>query len=173
VREATFWRVVVSDEVNLLDEFVGATERQGVSYCLIGGQAVNAYVDPLVSLDLDVVVAAGALEPLLRGLPGSMQVERFPPSVNVSQPGSDLRIQIQTDARYIAFVERAQSREVLGHTLRVARVEDVLRGKVWAFQDSQRRPSKRQKDLADISRLVESFADLRANVPPDVLARLM
>jgi hypothetical protein len=36
-----------------------------------------------------------------------------------------------------------------------ARVEDVLQGKVWAVQDSSRRGSKRQKDLADIARILE------------------
>ena len=37
-------------------------EEQGVSYCVIGGQAVNAYVEPLVSMDLDVVIAVEDLE---------------------------------------------------------------------------------------------------------------
>jgi hypothetical protein len=43
---------------------------------------------------------------------------------------------------------------------------------VWAAQDPTRRPSKRQKDLADISRLLEAHPELRARVPADVLARL-
>jgi hypothetical protein len=93
--------------------------------------------------------------------------------VNVSLPGSDLRVQLQTDPRYAAFVERASVRDVLGLSLPVAAVEDVLQGKVWAAQDPKRRPSKRQKDLADISRLLEAHPELRRSVPPDVLARLI
>jgi len=58
-------------------------------------------------------------------------------------------------------------------TLPVASLEDVLEGKVWAAQDPARPPSKRQKDLADISRLLESYPELRARVPADVLARLL
>ena len=54
-----------------------------------------------------------------------------------------------------------------------ARIEDVLQGKVWAAQDLTRRSSKRQKDLADIARLLEARPDLRALVPGDVLARLV
>jgi hypothetical protein len=88
-------------------------------------------------------------------------------------PGSDLRVQIQTDPRYAAFVDRAVTREVLGVRLSVASVEDLLQGKVWAVSDETRRPSKRQKDLADIARLLESFPEMRRRVPPDVLARLV
>jgi hypothetical protein len=70
-------------------------------------------------------------------------------------------------------VERAERRDVLGLTLPVARVEDVLQGKIWAVQDRMRRPSKRQKDLADIARLLESYPDLRNDVPREVLALLL
>jgi hypothetical protein len=55
----------------------------------------------------------------------------------------------------------------------VARLEDVLQGKIWAAQDPTRRGSKRQKDLADIARLVESYPDLRRQVPVDILNRLI
>jgi hypothetical protein len=126
-----------------------------------------------VSLDLDLAVAAedvASAEDLLRR---HFRVERFPHSVNVSAPGSDLRVQLQTDLRYAAFVGGASPREVLGLRLPVARIEDVLQGKIWAAQDPTRRPSKRQKDLADISRLIETHPDLRGRVPDDVLSRLI
>jgi hypothetical protein len=100
-------------------------------------------------------------------------VTRFPHSVNVSLADSDLRVQLQTDPRYAPFVERASSRDVLGLSLPVAAVEDVIQGKVWAAQDPGRRPSKRQKDLADISRLLEAYPDMRSRVPQDVLDRLI
>ena len=57
--------------------------------------------------------------------------------------------------------------------LPVAKIEDVLHGKVWAVQDPTRRASKRQKDLADIARLLETDPILREEVPDDVLARLV
>jgi hypothetical protein len=87
--------------------------------------------------------------------------------------GSDLRVQLQTDLRYGAFVGSASERDVLGLRLPVAKLEDVLQGKVWAAQDPARRPSKRQKDLADISRLLESFPELRSRIPEDILSRLI
>jgi hypothetical protein len=126
-----------------------------------------------VSLDLDLVVAAnqiGTVEALVRD---SFVVEQFPHSVNVLLPGSDLRVQIQTDPRYAPFVDRATVRDVLGVPLPVASVEDLLQGKLWAATDPTRRPSKRQKDLADIARLLETDPALRERVPADVLARLV
>jgi hypothetical protein len=168
-----FWRAVTVDRSNLLDQLLGLFRDEHVRYCVIGGLAVNAYVEPVVTLDLDVVVAVSDL-PRVEALLASMfQVERFPHSVNVSAPGSDLRVQLQTDPRYAAFVERAQPRDVLGLNMPVARADDVLQGKVWAVQDQARRASKRQKDLADIARLLEAYPALRAGIPQDVLDRLL
>jgi hypothetical protein len=92
--------------------------------------------------------------------------------LDVSAPGSDLRVQLQRDPRYFEFVDGAAPRNVLGLSLPVARIEDVLRGKIWAVQDPQRRSSKRQKDLADIARLLEARPSLRISVPAEILARL-
>jgi hypothetical protein len=173
MRAHAFWKAIAVDRSGLLERLTGLLAEHAIRYCVVGGQAVNAYVDPLVSLDLDLAVAAGqaaTLEPLLRS---AFRVERFPHSVNVSLPGSDLRVQFQTDPRYASFVERASAREVLGVMLPVAHVEDVLRGKVWAAQDASRRPSKRQKDLADIARLIEARPELRGDVPADVLSKLV
>jgi len=39
----------------------------------------------------------------------------------------------------------------------VASLEDVLKGKIWAYSDEARRKSKRQKDLADMSRIIVSL----------------
>jgi hypothetical protein len=168
-----YWKTVTADAVDFLDRVVGLLAESGLRYCVIGGQAVNAFVEPVVSLDLDLAVAAedaSSAEELLRR---HFRVERFPHSVNVSTVGSDLRVQLQTDPRYAEFTSGASLRDVLGLKLPVARLEDVLQGKVWAAQDPKRRPSKRQKDLADISRLLEAYPALRSRVPDDVLSRLI
>jgi hypothetical protein len=137
---------------------------------VIGGLAVNAYAEPVVSLDLDMVVIADQLEMLVEMLQTRFTIRRYPHSVNVSSPTSDLRIQLQMDPRYQAFVQRAAKQNVLGYTLPVAALEDVLQGKLWAFQDAERRPSKRQKDLADILRLVETHPRLEALLPDNLRA---
>ena len=58
------------------------------------------------------------------------RLERSAHSLNVSLAGSDLRVQIQLDPRHMAFVQHASVRAVLGTRLPVARVEDVLQGKI-------------------------------------------
>jgi hypothetical protein len=172
VQALQFWRTAVADDSGFLEAFIDCLTAHGIRYCIIGGQGVNAYVEPLVSLDLDVVVAAEQLEGLEALLEATFVVHRFPHSLNVSLPDSDLRVQIQTDTRYAPFVARATEREVLGLKLPVAEIGDLLQGKVWAVEDSTRRASKRQKDLADILRLIEAHPELRDRVPPEILDRL-
>jgi hypothetical protein len=158
------------DVVQLLLSLLEATHA---AYCVIGGLAVNAYAEPVVSLDLDLVVVADRVDALLAAaLVKGMKAERFGHSLNLYPARSDLRIQIQTDSRYQDFLHRAARREVLGYPLMVAALRDVLRGKVWAYTDQARRASKRQKDLADIMRLVETHPELKADLPPDVADRL-
>lgn len=168
-----FWKTVLADDADLLERLVAALHDQGIRYCVVGGQAVNAYVEPLVSLDLDLAVAADQLSAIDGFAQHGFRVEHFPHSVNISVAGSDLRVQVQTDARYAVFVDRATPRNVLGLTLPVAAVEDVLRGKIWAAQDSTRRASKRQKDFADIARLLEAYPQLREQVPAAILTQLL
>lgn len=153
------------DVLQILLDMLAETEAR---YCVIGGLAVNAYAEPVVSLDLDIVVAAEGVDKVAdaaakRGL----KVERFEHSVNLSSGKSDLRVQLQTDERYQAFIPRAAERDVLGYHMQVAAVEDVLQGKVWAYADPARRASKRQKDLADIMRLVEANPELEFELPDD------
>ncbi|MBM2847658.1 MAG: uncharacterized protein HW418_600 [Anaerolineales bacterium] len=168
-----FWKLVTMDKADFIVELTDLLRTEGIKYAVIGGQAVNAYAEPLVSLDLDLAVAVEHLEKVEALLRAHFKVERFPHSLNVSQSGSDLRVQIQTDPRYSDFVARAAPRNVLDLTLPVADMRDVLQGKIWAAQDRERRPSKRQKDLADIARLLEAYPELRAMVPDNILSRLV
>jgi len=160
-----FWKAVTMDQAGFLEGLIAVLEGNGIRYCVIGGQAVNAYAEPLVSLDL--AVATEHLGRAEDALGKKFKVERFAHSLNVSMTGSDLRVQIQTDPRYATFLERASVREVLGLRLPVASVEDVLQGKVWAALDAERR-----KDLLDIERILESRPELRERVPQEIIARL-
>ena len=173
MRARDYWKAVTVDRSGFLDSFLARLHKSGAKYCVVGGQAVNAYVDPVVSLDLDIVVTVGDRERLITALTPHYQIEEFPHSVNLSDPGSDLRVQIQTDPRYLAFIDHALTRDVLGIPLRVARPEDVLQGKIWAASDETRRGSKRQKDLADIARLLETYPEFRPLVPESLQRRLL
>jgi len=83
-----------------------------------------------------------------------------------------LRVQIQLDSRYQAFLDRTTQHTVLGTPMPVASVYDVLRGMIWACQDDSQQGSKHQQDLADIARLLEAHPRLRPTVPEAIRHKL-
>jgi hypothetical protein len=172
MNERDLFNQVTNSREDFLREFLDILDDKRIPFCVIGGLAVNAYAEPVVSLDLDLVVIAERLEELMAVLEDRFSVKRFPHSVNVSSSHSDLRIQIQTDPRYQPFVARSEQRTVLGYEMSVAALEDVLLGKAWAFSDPTRRPSKRQKDLADVLRLVETHPHLLSLLPDPLKGRV-
>jgi hypothetical protein len=143
------------------------------SWCLIGGLAVNCYVEPVYTIDADVVVASENLARVREELGAAgFRFEEFPYSLNASKPGSELRIQFTQDVRYQEFINRAERREVLGNSIPVARLEDILQGKVWAWKDSERRPTKRKKDELDLMRIAEAFPKLRPKLPREIIDQI-
>jgi len=168
-----FLNSLAKGKADILQQLLGILSETGSDYCLIGGLAVNAYVEPVVSLDVDIVVAVGNIEAVSNAARAqNMKVEAFPHSLNFTGSDSDLRIQVQTDPRYQSFIASATSREILGYTMKVASLGNVLQGKVWAYMDDTRRRSKRQKDLADISRIIETYPELTTCLPSKVKDRL-
>ena len=172
MRALQFWKAVTVDRSDFLERILGLLEENGVRFCAIGGVAVNAYTEPVVTIDLDIAVALEDIGRAEQLLSREFRVRRFAYTLNVSATGSDLMVQIQTEPAYAAFVERAQIREVLGLRLPVATVEDVLQGKIWAAQEPTRRRSKRGKDLNDILRLIEAYPELKDRVPEEVLNQI-
>lgn len=138
-------------------------------YCLIGGLAVNCYVEPVYTLDADIVVVASRLPELAEHLrTEGYKVEEHAHSLNALAPESELRIQFTTDERYQVFLPRATGATVLGIPVKVASLEDVTRGKLWAYTDPSRRLSKRKKDELDLIRLGEAYPSLRSLFPEEV-----
>jgi hypothetical protein len=161
-----FLNSLAKGKFDILQQFLAILTETGSRYCVIGGLGVNAYVEPVVSLDVDIVVALHDVEAVLDAAKRhELKVEQFEHSINISSPSSDLRIQIQTDPRYQGFIPRAEVHDVLGYEMKVAALDDVMQGKVWAYMDDTRRRSKRQKDLADILRIIEAFPEHAARLP--------
>lgn len=168
----TFFKKIANGETDAVALLLSLLKDIKAEYCVIGGLAVNAYADPVVSLDLDLAVVSGRLADLRRAAKArSIKIREFEPSLNLEVPGSDLRIQVQTDPRYQDFIPRAERRDVLGYKMNVAGLDDLLQGKIWAFSDETRRKSKRQKDLADILRLVETHPRLKRRLPREIADR--
>jgi hypothetical protein len=160
-----FLNSIANGEIDILQILIDLLNELGTEYCIIGGLAVNAYVEPVVSLDLDLIIAVQDIDKVCKAAAErGLKIEQFEYSVNLTSPKSDLRVQIQKDPRYQAFIRGAQSKPVLGYQLRVAAPQDVIKGKIWAYSDERRRKSKRQKDLADILRLLEAFPELEIHL---------
>jgi hypothetical protein len=138
-------------------------------YCLIGGLAVNCYVEPVYTLDADMVVISSVLRDLMAHLDEQgFKTEVHRNTVNALSNGSDLRIQFTTDERYQEFPLRSVEAEVLGMQVKIARLEDVTQGKLWAYSDPQQRLIKRKKDELDLIRLAEAHPHLKALYPTEL-----
>lgn len=168
-----FINSVANGKLDIIQLILDILTETGSRYCLIGGLAVNAYVEPVVSLDLDIVAAVDDVVVISKAaVERGFKVEPFEHSVNLTSKASDLRIQLQTDPRYQGFITDAETRDVLGYKMKVARVGDVLQGKIWAYMDRERRRSKRQKDFADILRIIEAYPELEEKLPPSLRDKL-
>ena len=100
-------------------------------WCLIGGLAVNCYVEPVYTVDVDLVVVAANLERIGRELePAGFRVKKFEHSMNAQRSGSKLNVQFTTDPRYQEFLDSPTEREVLVMRVPVANLKDIVRGKV-------------------------------------------
>jgi hypothetical protein len=137
---------------------VDCLERADIAWCAIGGVAVNHWArEPMVTQDVGFVVATDAVERAVSMLEAEgFQSERFDWSINF-HGRSKIGLQLSTEDFYRDFPDRAVPADVYGILMRVASLEDTLRGKMKAWSDPRRRQSKRIKNLADIARLVESY----------------
>ena len=156
-----FYDWQTSGGTNDVMRLVDCLERADVAWCVIGGVAVNHWAEhPMVTQDVDLVVTSDAVDRVVSSLQDAGFVcERFEWSINFKGQ-SAVSIQLSTEEFYRDFPSRCVPADVHGILMRVASLEDTLRGKIRAWSDSRRRQSKRIKDLADIVRLVEAHPRL-------------
>ena len=140
---------------------------------MIGGLAVNHWAnEPMATADVDLVIATDRLDTCLEAFSASgFTAANFEGSVNL-KGRSTVSIQISTEDFYHTYPERAVPADVHGILMRVASLEDTLQGKLKAWAEPGWRPSKRQKDLTDIFRLLDAHPHLHPLQPEAILARL-
>ena len=142
-------------------------------WCLVGGLAINCYVEPVYTMDADMVVVSTSLPKIRNELTAAgFQVTEHEHSINAQMKGSELRIQFTTDPRYQDFLADTETKNVLGHEVPVASLANVVRGKVWAWSDPKRRLSKRKKDELDLIRIAEGYPEVRNLMPPEITSQL-
>ena len=151
---------------------VGILDRQ-TKWCLIGGLAVNCYVEPVYTLDADIVVVASDLHSIRAALVSvGFTFEEFAHSWNARMADSDLRIQFSLDPKYQDFLHDTKIYTVLDQRVPVASLENVIKGKIWAWSDPRRRLSKRKKDELDLIRILESYPHVAQLMPPEIRQQL-
>jgi hypothetical protein len=142
-------------------------------WCLIGGLAVNCFVEPVYTTDVDIIIVAASLERIESELKAAgFGVKRFAHSTNAQRPGSKLNVQFTTDNRYQDFLGNLTEHKVLGVVVPVASLENIVRGKVWAWKDELRRSTKRKKDELDLMRIAEAHPELRPLIPAGIVNQL-
>ena len=168
--EAEFFAGITGSD-NDLAIAVRALRQSGQPFCLIGGLAVNHYVEPVVTLDADFAVAAqpGVAEALRTG---GFEVTEHPHPLNATLPGSRLRLQVTINSRYAQFPSRAVPATLFGVEMPVAALADLVQGKLWAAQDEKRRASKRQKDKLDLTRLAEAHPQILDLIPRGLVSEV-
>lgn len=150
-----------------------ALEEREISWCMIGDLAVNHWAaEPMATADVDLVIASEKIEEAAEALKGlGFSENRFDWSINFKGE-SKVSIQISTEAMYGEFPSHSVPTEVHGILMRVASLEDTLKGKIAAYSDKGRRGSKKLKDLTDISRLLETHPELSEKIPAEILGKL-
>jgi hypothetical protein len=114
----------------------------------------------MVTQDVDIVIVSGSVENAVKLLEqAGFKAERFGWSINL-KGCSKVGVQISTEKFYEEFPGRSVPADIHGILMRVASLEDTLKGKIEAWKDAERRQSKKIKDLGDIARLVESHPRL-------------
>lgn len=107
---------------------VQSLEEREISWCMIGGLAVNHWAEePMATADVDLVIVTKQLDAAVEAFQSlGFSREEFAHSVNLKGQ-SKVSIQITTAEFYQEFPSRAVPADVHGMLMRVASVEDTHR----------------------------------------------
>jgi hypothetical protein len=152
---------VVTSKERAFRELFRILEESGTRYALIGGLAVQLWGEEArTTLDIDVAVEGyeAIPRPALEAA-GFRLLRRHEHSENWMGP-DDTPVQFSRDPAFAALLEHAVTRSFEGGRVRVAPAIELVRSKLRAASDHERRPSKRLRDLADAQALIEREPDL-------------
>jgi hypothetical protein len=158
---------------------VETLRRHEAPWCVIGGMAVNAYVDPVYTADCDLVVMAANLADVLEDLRAAdFRIREFPYSINAQRRAgptqrsdSMLMVQFSKPEEMQPFLDRAVLRPILGIDVPVAALPDLVAAKIAAWSEPRRRQEKRLKDALDILRLASAYPEIVDPLLPEDLLR--
>lgn len=125
--------------------------RVGAQWTVVGAHAVNLYVEPRATVDIDLVVDARKMKPILQALEqefGELQTTEIGAAVRVTNLSVDL-IRGDNHPLFRAALDEAVERE----GVRVPTVELLLVLKFLAAASPWRDVADRKQDVADLIRL--------------------
>jgi hypothetical protein len=138
-------------------------------WCLIGGVAVNCYVEQVHTRDADIVAITSNLTPICERLRSAdFQVEERRNCIDITSAHSDVLVQFTKYPQYQTFIGRSREQTVMGAPCRVACLEDVAQGKLWAYGHAARTAAKRKKDELDLVRLATVYPKLKTRYPSEL-----
>ena len=151
-----------SDELQKIFKICSETGE----WCLIGGLALNTYLDePRFTRDADLVMTHDKIHDLCSKLESEgFKIEIHDYSINIKGT-SRVFIQISTDPAFSHFPERANQKDLWGIPVKSACLEDLVASKVRAAQSPSRRGSKRIQDCADLERIREEYPEYSKFIP--------
>ena len=78
-----FLNAVANGKVDILQVFLEILAETRSQYCVVGGMAVNAYAEPVVSLDLDIVVISRDIDKVCKlAEANGLKIARFENRIN-------------------------------------------------------------------------------------------
>lgn len=155
-----------------VSRLVAVLEDREIPWCMIDGLAVNHWAaEPMATAYVDLVIATDKIEDATAALKDLGFAERrFEWSINFK---GESGFHPDQHRRFLQrFPGPRRSRQRPRHPHAGGSLEDTLAGKLKAYREPDRRPSKRQKDLADLSRLIESHPEIQSKIPEAILSRL-
>jgi len=104
-----FLNKVANNKEDILQIFLDILKKTKTAYCIVGGLAVNAYAEPIVSLDIDVVMENENIDTVSKEMQKKgLKVERLEHSVNLTSSKSglsgfiwDVSFVTEKDGKYI------------------------------------------------------------------------
>jgi len=147
---------------------VGIVDSFG-PWCLIGGLAVNCYAEQVHTRDADIVAMTSNLTPICERLRSEgFRIEERRNCIDIGGSDGDVVAQFTKYPQYQSFIGRSGEQTVMGVRCRVACLEDVAQGKLWAYAHTTRTGAKRKKDELDLIRLVTAYPRLKAMCPAEL-----
>lgn len=150
-----------------LKQFIDILAANG-DYCLIGDMAINCYVEPVYTKDVEFAVA---FDDKVKEALKEADIDLKDMSILI--PNSQLIIHISDDERYKDFWKNPQECMLFDEfKVKVASLKNLIKAKTWCLEDPYRKASKQFKDQADLCRIGENYPELE-NLLPEAIRKVL